>query len=68
MTDAEWRALRPGDVLRHKLRGDAQVVVTGWPYVVVVRTTMVSNPDEWEQVGMVAYPLEDARAPGGRAR
>lgn len=51
-----WKKIMPGDILRHRMRGEAYIVVRsdypaeGLPRHTVVRAELATNPDEWEKV------------------
>lgn len=50
MTDAEFAALEPGQIIRHKLAAEAMTVEAVEPalgIVWVVRRGRATNPDEW---------------------
>lgn len=51
MTKGDYRDLKVGDLVRHKMSGNAMTVaeiVDGVP--VLVRYTAMSNPAEWDRV------------------
>lgn len=51
MNRQQYQRLRPGDLVRHKMSGDAMVIVEiveGVP--VLARYTAMSNPMEWDWV------------------
>lgn len=55
MTEQQMRALKPGDIIRHKSSADAMQVAAnhsddGSIRIIAVRIVQVSNPIEWDQV------------------
>lgn len=49
MTDEEMRALKPGDLVRHKHKSESMVVTCNYgSHVICARTEQISNPCEWE--------------------
>jgi len=57
MTQEQWNSLKIGDIVRHKARSEAVVIVRAdfdenqKQVFHAVRIYTVSNPDEWKIVG-----------------
>lgn len=49
MTEDQFKALRVGDLVRHKLSGDAYVIVDE-VRLIAVRAVNLTNPPEWNLV------------------
>lgn len=50
MTDTQFHALKPGDLIRHKTGSEAYVVTANYgTRVTAVRTADVTNPAEWDR-------------------
>lgn len=51
MNQAEFKALQPGQFVRHKASGSAAVVANHYgDHAIAVRTQHISNPCEWDIV------------------
>lgn len=60
MTEDELKALQPGDIVRHVSDWQALTVIERVGDVAVaIRTTTITNPDEWVLVSKFQYePIE----------
>ncbi|MCP3732036.1 hypothetical protein M9978_16545 [Sphingomonas sp. MG17] len=59
MTADEMRALKPGDLIRHKHSAAAVIVHANNGGVTAVRVTTVSNPAEWDRVDGAGRVITD---------
>lgn len=51
MTPEQFKALKPGDLVRHKASPEAMIVHANYgDRVTAVRTSDLTNPNEWDQV------------------
>ena len=58
MTQDEMKALKLGDVVRHKSSSDGYIVTANYgTRVMLVRTADMTNPEEWSTVLVVSHPL-----------
>lgn len=58
MTEHELSQLQPGDTIRHKHAAEALVVVQnlGPSGVIAVKTTLVTNANEWNLIQKAGWP------------
>ena len=66
MTQGEFNDLREGDLVRHKLSGNAYQVVVAHPkYIVIGRFLEMSVPREWDRLdryGEIANEEDDGES------
>jgi hypothetical protein len=61
MNQTEWDNLSEGDLIRHKMASEAYTVMGNYKRggVVLSRSTLASNPREWDLVASARYTMNE---------